>query len=61
MKKISVVGVGTGVVLGLVAGLLAGSWIFWMGMGLVIGVLVGSVSARRHQIQNSGARGELKP
>lgn len=60
MKKISVVGLGLGVVLGLLAGLLSGSWIFWLGMGLAIGVLIGSVSARRSQIHGASARGELK-
>ena len=61
MRKISLVGLGLGVVLGLAVGLLAGSWIFWLGTGLAAGILIGSVSARRRQIQVASVRGELKP
>jgi hypothetical protein len=61
MKRVSLVGLVLGVIVGLVAGLLAGSWIFWLGMGLAIGILVGSVSTRRHLLEGAGIRGELKP
>jgi hypothetical protein len=61
MRKISLVGLVLGVIVGLVVGLLAGSWIFWLGTGLAIGILVGSVSARRHLLQGPSIRGELKP
>ncbi len=46
-KKISLAGLVLGVVLGAVAGLLSGSWIFWLGVGLAIGVVVGASQARR--------------
>jgi hypothetical protein len=61
MKKVSLAGLIIGVIVGLVVGLLAGSWIFWLGMGLAIGALVGSVSARRSLVENTNVRGELKP
>ena len=51
MKKISITGVVLGIMLGLVAGMLSGSWIFWLGTGLAIGVRVGSVVARRTLLQ----------
>jgi hypothetical protein len=47
MKKVSMTGVVLGIVLGVVAGMLSGSWIFWLGTGLALGVVVGSVLARR--------------
>ena len=46
MKKLSMTGVILGIGLGVVAGMLSGSWIFWLGSGLAIGVVVGSLSAR---------------
>jgi uncharacterized membrane protein YoaK (UPF0700 family) len=46
-KKISLVGLVLGVVLGAIAGLLSGSWIFWLGAGLAIGMFVGAAQARR--------------
>lgn len=57
MKKISLIGLVLGAVLGIVAGLLAGGWLFWLGMGLVAGVFIGSAGARRSRFQrsNSGA------
>ena len=55
-KKISMVGLALGAMVGIIAGLLAGGWIFWLGMGLGIGVLIGSASARREQ----GQRGSME-
>jgi hypothetical protein len=60
MKKISLAGLILGVMLGAIVGLLSGSWIFWLGAGLAIGVVVGSVAARRGLIGNSGIGQELK-
>lgn len=53
MKKISLIGLVLGALLGVVAGLMAGSWLFWLGMGLVAGVLIGSAGARRSRISRS--------
>jgi uncharacterized membrane protein len=60
MKKISLAGLILGVIAGAIVGLLSGSWIFWLGSGLAIGVVVGTVVARRDLIQNSGIKQELK-
>jgi hypothetical protein len=60
MKKISLAGLILGVIVGAMAGLLSGSWIFWLGAGLAIGVVVGSVVARRRLVQHAGIRQELK-
>ena len=56
-KKISLIGLVLGAVLGIVAGLMAGGWLFWLGMGLVVGVLIGSAGARRGPLSrgNMGA------
>jgi len=61
MKRISLLGVGLGVLLGLIASLLSGSWVLWLGLGLAIGVVVGSISARRSLLVDANARRELKP
>jgi hypothetical protein len=45
MKKISLIGLVLGAVLGIVFGLMSGGWLFWLGMGLVAGVLIGSAGA----------------
>ena len=47
MKRISLMGILFGIVLGAVVGLLSGSWILWLGLGLIVGVFIGSLSARR--------------
>jgi hypothetical protein len=49
MKKISLAGVILGMVVGALAALLSGSWIFWLGAGLAIGLMVGAAQARRSQ------------
>ncbi|HEU4414060.1 MAG TPA: hypothetical protein VFT65_04705 [Candidatus Angelobacter sp.] len=49
MRKVSLVGLIFGAVLGVVVALVFGSWIFWLGMGLAIGVFVGA-QARRPQL-----------
>ena len=53
MKKISLIGLVLGAVLGIVAGLMAGGWLFWLGMGLVGGILIGSAGTRRGRLQRS--------
>ena len=52
-KKISFIGLVLGAALGIVAGLLAGGWLFWLGIGLVIGLLIGSAGARRSRLPRS--------
>ncbi|MBZ5508081.1 MAG: hypothetical protein LAO78_21670 [Acidobacteriia bacterium] len=46
MKKISLVGLILGALLGAIAALMAGGWLFWLGTGLVIGLMIGSVQTR---------------
>jgi hypothetical protein len=49
-KKISIVGLVLGAVLGVVAGLMAGGWLFWLGIGLALGVVIGSAGTRRSRL-----------
>lgn len=51
MKKISLVGLILGAMLGVIASLLAGGWLFWLGAGLAIGVVIGSAQGRRGRYQ----------
>ena len=55
MKKISLIGLVLGAVLGIVIGLMSGGWLFWLGMGLVAGVLIGSAGARRSRLPRGNA------
>jgi hypothetical protein len=48
MKRVSLLGLVLGVIFGAAVGLLSGSRILWLGMGLSIGVFVGSAVVRRH-------------
>jgi uncharacterized membrane protein YoaK (UPF0700 family) len=50
-NKISIVGLVLGAVLGGVAGLMAGGWLFWLGVGLALGVVIGSAGTRRSRLQ----------
>lgn len=50
-KKISIVGLVLGAVLGVGAGLMAGGWLFWLGLGLALGVVIGSAGSRRSRLQ----------
>jgi len=45
-KKISLLGIVFGFIAGALIALIAGSWIFWLSLGLAIGVVLGSASAR---------------
>jgi F0F1-type ATP synthase assembly protein I len=61
MKKVSLAGVILGVVLGVIAGLLSESWFFWLGAGLAIGVVVGSVQARRSLMHDARVKAGSEP
>jgi len=56
MKKISLIGLVLGAILGIVAALLAGVWIIWLGAGLAIGLMIGSVQRRRGRFQAGNMR-----
>jgi len=47
MKRISLLGVTLGLIVGGLAAMLSGSWILWLGGGMVLGVLIGAAQARR--------------
>jgi hypothetical protein len=51
-KKISIVGLVLGAMLGIIAGLMAGGWLFWLGIGLALGVVIGSAGTRRSRLQS---------
>jgi hypothetical protein len=55
-KKISLIGLVLGAMVGIIAGLLAGGWLLWLGLGLAIGLLIGSASARREHGQRSSVQ-----
>jgi hypothetical protein len=59
MKKISLVGLILGLILGALAAMLSGSWIFWLGAGLAIGMLLGAAQARRGRRQETRLRPEV--
>jgi hypothetical protein len=52
-KKISLVGLILGAALGVIAGLMAGGWLFWLGAGLAVGVVIGAAQARRARGESS--------
>jgi uncharacterized membrane protein YoaK (UPF0700 family) len=56
MKKISMAGVILGMIVGALAAMLSGSWIFWLGAGLAIGMLLGAAQARRSRAQDTRVR-----
>ena len=56
MKKISLAGLMLGALLGAAVALIFGKWIFWLALGLVIGIFVGSASARIGRRQSMGMR-----
>jgi uncharacterized membrane protein YoaK (UPF0700 family) len=49
-KKISILGLMVGAAVGVIAGVVAGKWIVWLGLGLGIGWLIGSLRARRPRL-----------
>ncbi len=53
MKRISLAGVALGVIAGALIAILSGSWIFWLAVGLALGVVLGSASA--NSMRRAGA------
>ena len=47
MKSISLTGLLLGLAMAAVGSLLSGSWVFWLAVGIAIGVLLGSAMAKR--------------
>jgi uncharacterized membrane protein YoaK (UPF0700 family) len=56
MKKISLAGVILGMVVGALAAMVSGSWIFWLGAGIAIGLFLGAAQARRSRGQQPRVR-----
>jgi len=56
MKKISLAGVILGMVVGALAAMVSGSWIFWLGAGMAIGLFLGAAQARRSRGQETRVR-----
>jgi uncharacterized membrane protein YoaK (UPF0700 family) len=56
MKKLSLTGILLGALMGAAAALTFGKWIFWLGLGLMIGLFVGSTSARLGQRRRMNLR-----
>ena len=50
-KKISIVGLVLGSLLGAAVALIFGKWLFWLGIGLALGVVIGSAGTRRNRLQ----------
>ena len=53
MKKLSLAGLLLGSVLGMIVALVFGKWLLWLGMGLAIGLFIGSSYGRRHSFASS--------
>lgn len=49
MKKISLLGIVLGFIAGALVALIAGSWVFWLAVGIAIGVFLGTAGARHTQ------------
>jgi hypothetical protein len=46
-KKFSLLGVVLGVIAGTLIAIVSGSWMFWLALGVAIGLLLGSVARGR--------------
>lgn len=55
MKKLSMIGLVLGALAGIVVALIAGGWLFWLGLGLVIGLFIGSIQSRRAGVQHGSS------
>lgn len=59
MKKISFAGLLLGLIMGAFIAMLSGSWIFWLAVGVSLGVVLGSAGARRAQRTSMSHGGNL--
>ena len=51
-KKFSLLGVLLGVIAGALIAVVSGSWMFWLALGVAIGLLLGSVNRGRARRSN---------
>jgi uncharacterized membrane protein YccC len=47
-KKFSVLGVVLGVIAGALIAIVSGSWMFWLALGVALGLLLGGVHRKRN-------------
>ena len=59
MNKVSFPGLVLGLVMGALVALVSGSWIFWLALGIGIGVVVGAFATRRELAMQSMRHGPL--
>jgi high-affinity Fe2+/Pb2+ permease len=56
MKKLSIIGLVLGALAGVIVALIAGGWLFWLGLGLAIGLFLGSMQSRRAGVQHGNVQ-----
>jgi ammonia channel protein AmtB len=53
-KKFSLLGVVLGMIAGALIAIVSGAWMFWLALGVAIGLLLGNVNRRRKHLPNFG-------
>jgi hypothetical protein len=53
-KKFSLLGVVLGMIAGALIAVVSGAWMFWLALGVAIGLLLGNVNRRRKHLPNFG-------
>lgn len=59
-KKISIAGLALGAVVGVIAGAFLGQWFLWLGLGITLGLIAGTVRARRLDEHEAARRTEVR-
>jgi hypothetical protein len=59
MNKVSFPGLVLGLVMGALVALVSGSWIFWLALGIGIGVMIGAFATRRELAMQSMRHGVI--
>jgi hypothetical protein len=54
-KKLSLFGIVLGFIAGALVALISGTWIFWLSVGLAIGVVLGTAGARHTPRTQAGS------
>jgi uncharacterized membrane protein YccC len=54
-KKFSVLGVVLGVIAGALIAIVSGSWMFWLALGVALGLLLGGIQRKRNFRPGHGA------
>jgi uncharacterized membrane protein YgaE (UPF0421/DUF939 family) len=61
MNKVSFPGMVLGLIMGALVALVSGSWIFWLALGIGIGVVIGVVATRRELAVQAARHGASGP